>query len=237
MEEKKTDEQERVIREEIPYTGIRKVIGKKMRQSLDTAPQGTIVTRVDMSRLIAFRQKYGEKGIKLSYNDLFIKLIALATEKVPVINATRDDKTITILETVNVGFAVDSKVGLIVPVVKDVGNKTLEEIAGETGAIMADAKEGKLNRIPMSGGTITLNNLGIFDIDGCTPFVNLPEAAILAVGAIKKDVWVDENDEISVRPVSTISLTIDHSILDGAPAGRFITLLKKMIQNIDDYLA
>lgn len=234
--EKKTDKRGRTIIEEIPYQGIRKVIGQRMLQSLTTVPQGSIMVRADMTKIVAFREKLKADGVKVSYTDIFAKLIACAVQEVPIINSTRDDKNITVLESVNVGIAVKASSDLVVPVISNVQSKSLKEIADESRTIIENAREKKYHLIPMDGGTITLNNLGMFNVEACTPVLNPPEAAILAVGSIRKEAWVDKNDNITVRPVTTLSLTIDHAIMDGGPAGEFIGAIKKMMDAPEQYL-
>jgi pyruvate dehydrogenase E2 component (dihydrolipoamide acetyltransferase) len=234
--EKKRDKKGRVILQEIPYTGIRKIIGQRMRQSLDTAPQGTVITRADMTYIVKLKEELQEKNVRVSYTDIFIKLLACALKEIPILNATRNDEVITIFETVNVGIAVKAGSALVVPVVFDVQNKNVIEIAKETKDLIANVRGGKLELVPMEGGTITINNLGMFDVDGCTPFVNLPEASILAIGTIRKDVWVEEDNNIAVKPVTTLSLTIDHSITDGAPAAQFLGIIKGMMKKPEIYV-
>ncbi|MBS7528579.1 2-oxo acid dehydrogenase subunit E2 [Fusibacter paucivorans] len=234
--EKTVDKFGRIIRNEIPYDGIRKVIGTRMKASLDNAPQGTVMTRVDMSQIIAYRKKLASSGIKVSYTDILAKCVVFAIEETPFVNATRDDKAIYVFETINVGIAVMVDELLVVPVLYNAQTKSIEEIADETKAMVKNARDKRFDLIPMGGATFTLNNLGIFDVEGCTPFVNPPESSILAVGAIKKEAWVTEEETIEIRPVTTLSLTIDHSILDGGMAAKFLSAMKKVLNNLDDYL-
>lgn len=231
-----TDEFGRIIAKKYPYRGMRKAIGNHMLKSLTETPQGTVMSRIDMSEIIRLREEYKKNGISVSYTDIFIKVLASVIKEVPILNSTRDEKSIYVFETVNVGIAVMAGDMLIVPVITDVQNKTLEEIAKESADIISKTRAGQFDQILLDGATITLNNLGIFNIEGCTPIVNVPGAVIVAVGAIKKEAMVDENDNIVVRPVTTISITQDHSIMDGGPLGMALNAFRDIAKEPKKYL-
>lgn len=234
--EKKVDARGRVISEEISYSGIRKMIGTRMRNSLDSSPQASMSARADMSKVVELRKKLAEEGLKVTYTDIFIKIVGCVVKELPIINSTRDDKVITIYETVNAGIA--TKVGseLVVPVIFDVCNKSLREIAIETKEIIENAREGNYGKIPLEGATITVNNLGMYDIDVCTPIINAPESTILALGAIRNEAWVDEDMSIVVKPIATLSLTNDHSIYDGSQVAECLCILKKIMKDPQKYI-
>jgi pyruvate dehydrogenase E2 component (dihydrolipoamide acetyltransferase) len=223
----------RTIKEKIPYSGIRKVIGTRMRESLDTSPQGTVMARFDMSRAVALRMKMAQEGKNVTYTDILIKATCAAIKKVPIINSALLDGEIVVYETINIGVAV--KVGniLVVPVVLDADKKSLLEVAADTADAIQNARAQRFDKIIMDCATFTVNNLGMYNIEGCTPLLNPPEAAILAIGRIRKDVWVGENGNIDVRDVCTMSLTIDHSVMDGGPAGEFLSALEEVIGSIE----
>ncbi len=234
--EKQVDKRGRVIAQQIPLRGVRKVIGQRMRQSLDTAPQATIMSKADMSQVVKFRKELKEKGISVSFTDIFIKATAFAAQEIPMANATRDEKFITVFETVNAGIAVMAGDLLIVPVVTNVHEKSLEEISKETKEIIANARAMKFDRIPLDGATITVNNLGMFDVDECTPVVNMPEAAIIAFGAMRKEVWVEDDGSFVAKETAQLSLSFDHAIIDGGMAGQFIMALKKVLAAPQEYI-
>jgi pyruvate dehydrogenase E2 component (dihydrolipoamide acetyltransferase) len=133
---------------------------------------------------------------------------------------------------VNVGIAVDSERGLLVAVLRDVGNKSLQQIARESAPLIERARSGRASSEELSGGTFTITNLGMYDVDAFTPIVNLPEGAILGIGRIvAKPVVVDEeNETISVRKMVALSLTFDHRLVDGAPAARFLQEIKRLVE-------
>lgn len=234
--EKQVDRRGRVIIEQTPYDGMRKIIGDRMLNSLNTVGQGTQMCRFDMSKLVAYREKLKEEGLKVSYTDLMAKAIAAALPFSPKINSTLEKNNITVFETVNMGIAVKVDDDLIVPVILDVGNKTLAELSEATKDTIQKTRERRFGEVYMAGATITLNNLGMYNVEACTPIVNTPETAIIAMGKIAKDAWVDENDQLCVRPVSTISISINHAVVDGGQTGMFLDALKVVLDEPEKYI-
>jgi len=234
--EKKTDRRGRVILREIPFTGIRQVIGQRMRQSLDTAPQGSVFARFDMSAVVALRESCQSKGDKVSFTDIMIKAVAAAAKECPGMNSALENDVITVYETVNVGIAVQVDDILVVPVINGADEKSLLEIAADTKVAIDNARNRRFDKLYMDGATITVNNLGKFYIDGCTPVINPPETAILGMGKIGKEAWVDENDQIVARQVATLSITINHAVVDGGQTGEFLGALKRILDSPADYI-
>ena len=234
--EKKTDRRGRVIREEIPYSGIRKVIGQRMQQSLVAFPQGTAMARFDMSEIIKLREDYKSRGISVSYTDIMIKLTAALAKEFPEANSCLENDIITVYETVNVGIAVKVEEILVVPVIMDVVHKDLAQIAADTHEAIDNARNRRFDKLYMDGATITFNNLGMFNVEGCLPILNYPETTLLAMGKISKEAWVDEHDQIVVRPIATITSLINHAVIDGGHASYILTLLKKIIADPRDYI-
>jgi pyruvate dehydrogenase E2 component (dihydrolipoamide acetyltransferase) len=161
-----------------------------------------------------------------------IKIVAIALTEHPMLNAQLDGVEIILSEAVHVGVAVDTQRGLVVPVVRDVQDKTLRQIAEVTSARVEEARRGSLNPDDLQGGTFTVTNLGMYDVDAFTPIINLPECAILGLGRIlPKPVVIDgAARRIDVRQMMTLSLTFDHRIVDGAPAARFLQRVKHLIE-------
>ena len=159
-----------------------------------------------------------------SYNDLLAKLIAQALLEHPMLNARFEGDTIVQAATVNIGVAVDTDRGLLVPVLRDVQTKSLRQIARESAALIEQARTGRITVEELQGGTFTITNLGMYEIDAFTPIINLPECAILGVGRIvPKQVVVDaEAERVAIRHMVFLSLTFDHRLVDGAPAARFL---------------
>ena len=222
------------ILEEIPYKGVRKVIGDRLSQSKFTAPHLYFTDEVDTTNLTAFREMLNEKAEeKISVSALFVLACSKALQKYPAVNSCIKDDKIVIYKSTNVGMAVAGDKGLVVPVVKNAQEKNLTTIAAEAKVLVAKAKEGRLGPDEM-GGTFTFSNLGMFGIDNFTAIINPPEAAILSVSSVKKKaVVVTENGEdvIAIRPMMNIQLSVDHRIIDGLLAAQFVGYIKELLEN------
>lgn len=218
-----------------PLNGHRKIIGEKMTESLIRSPQGTISTRVDMTGVITLRDSFQDMGLKVSFTDILVKAAALAVKENPVINSSVQDDMILSYRSINIGVAVGLEGSLYVPVIKNADKKSIKEISNELKEFTEALKEGSLRQEDLSGGTFTISNLGMFDVDFMTPIINPPEAGILAVGKTRKEAVVDVDDTIKIRPVAIISLTIDHRVMDGIPAARFLETFKRIIEKTEMY--
>ncbi len=218
----------------IAATAMRQVIADRMTRSWHTAPMVTLNIETDVSELKAFRERLRgaceARGVKLSYNDIFIKMCARGLMEYPMLNAGYEGDKIVLHANANIGLAVALEGGLIVPNVKAAQRKTLTEIAAETDDLVEKAQNGRLTKDEMTGGTFTITNLGMFGITSFSPIINQPESAILGINAmIDRPVLV--NGEIAVRPVMNLSLTFDHRIVDGADAARFLARIKELVEN------
>ena len=198
----------------------------------------TLTTEADATELVALRERVRSEsaGTKLavpSYNDLFAKILATALAEQPELNASWTETGIAQHGAVHVGIAVETERGLLVPVVRDVGGKSVREIGAELGRLVERARTGDASPDELSGSTITITNLGRYEVDAFTPIVNPPEAAILGVGRIAaRAVVVDEASErIAVRKMVALSLTFDHRVVDGAPAARFLQRVKHLVEH------
>lgn len=218
-------------------TGLRKAIAKNMTDSW-TAPHVTLNTEADMSSMVALRKAIlpgieKRTGLKPSYNDLIIKVVAKALREFPVMNSRYyPEEGVEACEDVNVGMAVAIPNGLVVPVVKNADSLSVEQIAKTTKDLAARARDGKLPPAEMSGGTFTVSNLGMFGVDTFTPIINKPEIAILGVGRmIEKPAVV--NGEIVIQPRISLSLSFDHRVVDGAEAAQFLNRIRQLLE---DYL-
>ena len=172
---------------------------------------------------------------KIAVSDLLIKAASRALARFPGVNSALIGDEIVTYESTNVGMAVAGDNGLIVPVVKNAQSKTLTQIAAETRDLVARAKEGRLAPAEYSDGTFSLSNLGMFGIENFTAIINPPEAAILSVSSVRKKAVVitDENgeDQIAIRPMMNIQLSVDHRIIDGLLASRFVEYMKELLEN------
>ena len=186
--------------------------------------------KVDMSEVVRFRDMLKAASIKVSFTDIIVRCVANALTEFPIVNASLTDKGILYKDYVNMGLAVAVPNGLIVPVIKDADLLSLTEISAAAAALYEKAKAGTLTQDDYSGGTFTISNLGMFDIDEFTAIVNPPESAILAIGKIDR-VPVVVGDEVVIRPVMMLSLSYDHRTIDGAPAAQFLQRVKQILQN------
>lgn len=227
--------EDKKVLKETPYKGIRKIIGDKLAQSKFSAPHLYFTDYVDTTKLTAFRKELNETAEEqISVSDLLILAASKALQKYPEINSSLvNDKIITYKST-NVGMAVAGDNGLIVPVVKNVQEKSLTAVARETKDLIHRARAGKLNSDEYSGGTFSISNLGMFGIDNFTAIINPPEAAILSVSSVrKKPVVVNEDgeDKLAIRPLMNIQLSVDHRIIDGLLAAQFVEYMKELLEN------
>lgn len=215
------------VKEIIPLTGIKKTTAERVSRSFRTAPHSTVIMEVDMTNATKLRS---EKQV--SYTELLVKAVAEALRKHPLLNSTlAEDENIKVYEDINVGVAVATEQGLVVPVIHDADKKSPEEIAAKLRELAGKAREGKLAKEDVSGGTFTVTNLGMFGVDLFMPIINPPEAAILAVGKTV-DKPVVEGKEIVIKPVMTLSLAYDHRIVDGAPAAQFLQEIKRTLESL-----
>ena len=215
----------------VPLTGMRKTISHNMMKSIHNTAQANHKIKIDMTQAIALRNLLKAEEIKVSYNDIIAFACARALREYEIVNASMTGQEIEFHDYVNIGIAVAVENGLIVPVIKNADVLNLYEIAKQSRMLIEKAQEGKLLHDEYTGGTFTVTNLGMYDIDEFTAVLNPPESAILAVGKIAKIPAADENDNIIIRPVAVFTLTYDHRLIDGAPAAQFLFRLKKYLQN------
>ncbi len=225
---------DRVVAAVETLTPLRKMIARRMTQSAQN-PHITMITEIDMTEVVALRQEINERterelGIRVSFNDIIVKAVADVLERFPRFNATLAGNELRMFKDINIGVAVATDNGLIVPVVKSANKKSISQIAQETKALGKKAREGTLGPEDLSGGTFTVSNLGPFKVDLFIPVINPPETAILALGQIKKKPVVI-GDEIVIRHMMMASCAVDHRVLDGAPAGQFLAALKDTLEN------
>ena len=192
--------------------------------SFKTAPHSTIMMDVDVSKAAALHEK-----LQVAYTAILVKAVAEALVEYPTINSMFEGNQIKIFEDVNVGVAVATEYGLVVPVIHDADRKSLKEIDAALKELTEKARQGKLTREDLSGGTFTITNLGMYGVEFFTPIINPPEAAILGIGRIvEKPVVI--NGKIITKPFMTLSLSYDHRIVDGAPAAEFLRKIKEKIE-------
>jgi 2-oxoisovalerate dehydrogenase E2 component (dihydrolipoyl transacylase) len=211
----------------IPIKGVRKHTAAAMVASAFTAPHVTEFLTVDVTRMMKLRARLATRpefaGVKVSPLLFVAKALLLATARHPMVNSSWDDaaQEIVVHGAVNLGIAAATPRGLVVPNVKDAGRLSLVELAGALGELTATARAGRTPPADMSGGTITITNVGVFGVDTGTPILNPGESAILAFGAVREMPWVHKG-RIRVRQVTQLALSFDHRIIDGELGSRFL---------------
>jgi pyruvate dehydrogenase E2 component (dihydrolipoamide acetyltransferase) len=214
----------------IPMSNTRKIIASKMSQSNLEKPCAALTLTACTDEIIKIRNKYKERGAAISYNDIIVKIVAQALTEHRSMNSVLNGDEIHLLEDINIGVAVDSDRGLMVPVIKNADRKRIVEIAQEFSRMVTSIRENRINPDDLSGGTFTITNLGMYEIEQFTPIINPPECCILAIGAIKKEFVPDDEMNPVLATVMQMTLVFDHRILDGAPAARFLQKVKHYIE-------
>ena len=221
-----------------PLKGVRKVVAKRMMESLSSTAQLTLNTTANAAGILAMRKKVKNAdealGLnKITLNDLVCFAVSRTLLKYPVFNAHLEDGVLTQFEQVHLGFACDTPRGLFVPVIRSAQALGLKAFSDEAKRLAGGAIDGSLSPDFLSGGTFTVSNIGSFGIETFTPVINLPQTAILGVGAITPRPTVAADGSIGVEQRLNLSLTIDHQVIDGADGARFLRDLVAAIENID----
>ena len=219
----------------VVLSGRRKVIAERLAESHRQAVPVTLTSQADATNLVSLRDQFKTAGESLipAFHDIIAKLVAVCLRQERQI-AGRWDRDAIVLPDDNgfhIGLAVDTPDGLIVPVLRNVGNESLLSLAAESARVIRGARDGRLSGAEMQNAVFTITNLGSFGIDTFTPIINLPETAILGLGAIRKRAVVGSDDRIEARPTMTLSLTFDHRAIDGAPAAKFLQSVVAAIEN------
>ncbi len=224
-----------LVSKKVPLKGVKKVVAERMALSWHTAPRVTQVLEVDMTEAVRFREEnrgnWESKGVRVSLNDILIKAVSQALIEFPDVNSSLKGDEIEIYGNVNMGIAVATERGLIVPVLRNAHQRSLVEIAQESSTLIQKTLEGKAGPDDLSFGTFTITNLGTFGIDLFTPIINQPESAILGVGKLDRKVKVVDGDKIAIRSVINLCLSFDHRVIDGAPAARFLGRVQEILEN------
>ncbi|MFD9930310.1 dihydrolipoamide acetyltransferase family protein [[Kitasatospora] papulosa] len=222
--------------ERIPLRGVRGAVADKLSRSRREIPDATCWVDADATELMAARAAMNAAGgtaagPKVSVLALLARICTAALARFPELNSTvdADAREIVRLAGIHLGFAAQTERGLVVPVVRDAHTRNAESIGEEIARLTGAARDGKLTPAQLTGGTFTLNNYGVFGVDGSTPIINHPEAAMLGVGRIMPKPWVYEG-ELAVRQVVQLSLTFDHRVCDGGTAGGFLRYVADCVE-------
>jgi len=216
---------------EVSLSQMRKVIAKRLSESKHTAPHFYLIMSIRMDKAMEARKQINAMGdVKISMNDIIVKAVALSLRKNPAVNSSWLGDKIRYNNHIHIGVAVAIEDGLIVPVVKFADNKSIAHISAEVKQLADKAKNKKLQPQEFEGNTFTISNLGMFGIDEFTAIINPPDACILAVGAAKETVVV-ENGQMQVGNVMKVTLSCDHRVVDGAVGSAFLQTLKTYLEN------
>ncbi|MEV8419795.1 dihydrolipoamide acetyltransferase family protein [Streptomyces niveus] len=220
------------VTERVPLRGVRGAVADKLSRSRREIPEATCWVDADATELMAARTAANAAGgPKISLIALLARICTAALARFPELNSTvdMDAREIVRLRDVHLGFAAQTERGLVVPVVRDAQNRSAESLSAEFARLTEAGRTGTLTPGDLTGGTFTLNNYGVFGVDGSTPIINHPEAAMLGIGRIVAKPWVHDG-ELAIRQVVQLSLTFDHRVCDGGTAGGFLRYVADCVE-------
>ncbi len=216
-----------------PLTPMRQTIGRRMAESKQQAPHFYITIEVDMEAAMTLRQQLNAllpEDEKISVNDLVVKAAAVALKAAPRLNASFVGGEIRIHDPINIGIAVARDVGLVTTVIRECDKKSLAQIAREARELVSRAREGRMRADDMVGGTFTISNLGMFGVEDFIAIINPPQAAILAVGAVRRVPVVNQEGQLAVGTRMKATISADHRVTDGAEAARFLQAFQAALE-------
>jgi len=222
------------VEERVAMSGLRKRIGKRLKDAQNTAAMLTTFNEVNMQSVIDLRTKYKDQfkakhGVNLGFMSFFVKACAHASSQFPAVNAYIDGSEIVYHNYMDVGVAVSTEKGLVVPVLRDVGQLNFSEIEKGIATLAVKARDGGLVPDDLKGGTFSITNGGVFGSLLSTPILNPPQSAILGMHSIQRRP-VAENDQVVIRPMMYLALTYDHRLIDGREAVQFLVAIKEYLQ-------
>jgi len=219
----------------VPMTRIRQRIAERLLQSQANAAILTTFNEVNMQPVMELRSRYKDRfekkhGVKLGFSSFFVKAAVYALKKFPVVNASVDGKDFIYHGYFDIGMAIGSERGLVVPILRDADRMSLADIEHRIADFAARAKDGKITMEELTGGTFSITNGGVFGSMLSTPIINPPQSAILGIHATK-DRPVAENGQVVIRPINYLALSYDHRIIDGREAVQFLVAIKEFLEN------
>lgn len=217
-----------------PVGNLRRIIAARMMQSKQSTAPVTLHTRCAASRLVLLRRELKaamDGEATPSYNDIIAKVVARALAKHPMLAARWENDEVFLPEAFNIGLAVDTEQGLLVPVIKDVGNLSLAAVSRKSRELIEAARSRRVAPEDLQGGNFTITSLGSFDVESFTPIINYPETAVLGIGCIIREPVAGEGEVVVLRDMMRLSLTFDHRVVDGAPAARFLREVRQGVEN------
>lgn len=218
-----------------PMSKMRQVIARRLQQSKQTIPHFYVTVSVDMTDLSAYRKSLKKAGFALSFNDFILKSAAMTLAELPDVNSvvSDDNQTVRWSADINVGMAVSVDKGLVVPVIRDTDKLAMDELHDVARELATKARDGKLTPDEMKGGTFTVSNMGMLQVDEFSAIINPGESAILAISGIFPTPVADSNRNIVVRDMMKITLSADHRVVDGAMAAQFCRAIKNKLENLE----
>ena len=224
----------------IPLSRIQKITAERMLRSKREIPCFYLTVRADVTDLVALRAKLNETGdVRISYNDFIIKAVATGLEKYPIMTGQLAGDTIRLAEAINIGLAISVPGGLVAPIVKDVNKKDVKQIARDSKALIEKARSNKLAPTDLEGGCITVSNLGALGIDNFIPIVVPGQCSILGIGRITDtcvpplDTLRWDNENILVRKLMNMTLSVDHKVANGAYAAQFLDFVRRVLEDTE----
>ena len=219
----------------IPFSGLRKSIAENMQASLKNTAQLSVFTEVDVTEMVRFRDQVrreykGDETVRISYNDIILLAVSRVLKRFPIMNSTLIEEETLLHDSVNLGIAVSLEEGLMVPVLREADKKDLLQIAREARELARKAREGSLEVDEVTGGTFTVSNVSMLQVDGFTPILRPPETGILGVCRVREKPEVHDG-QIAIRSMMFLSLTFDHSVVDGQPAMTFLETLARHLEH------
>lgn len=227
-----TTDVNKVTPDEIPFKGIRKKIAEKMTKSLFTIPHVTHFDEINMTNLFKMREEMKATGESVSVSAFLVKALVICLKDFPIFNAELDEENSRILlkKNYHIGMATNTEAGLIVPVIHDADKKSIKDIHKEVKGLTEKAISGKLQPFEMQNSTFTVSNVGPLGSTGATPIINYPETALIAFHKTKKQPIVNDQNEIVIGHIMTLSMAFDHRVADGATAVAFTNRLANLIE-------
>jgi pyruvate dehydrogenase E2 component (dihydrolipoamide acetyltransferase) len=215
-----------------PMNKMRQIIAQRLTQSKVSQPHFYVTVSVDMTDLIAYRNSLKAAGLPYTVTDFISQAVVLSLQEFPVVNSSTDGKTTRWHSRVNLGLAVSIEGGLVVPVIKDAGNLTIREICDTAKQLAEKARAGKLTPDEMTGGTFTISNMGMLNVENFAAIINTGEGGILAVASTMKQVVV-RDDKVVIRQMMKMTLSVDHRLIDGAMGAQFVNAVKVKLEDIE----
>ena len=227
----------KVILKKLPFTGVRRKMAQNLEHSWHTAVSCTSFNKVDTTEVVALKKKYAAEGRKVSYTDIFTRLVAVAVQQNPMVNVCINDKKLEVYKNVNIGMAISTPDGMVLnPVIRDAETKSVFQISDEVKGFVQKIKDRTITAEDMQGATMTVSSLGMYDICGFVQVLIEPQSFIVGFGNIRQEPAVLEDGSIAARPIMYISDTTDHRAIHGETLMLFYRTLLALFKEPEKYM-